>query len=848
MGTKSPSQPSSLAARRRVQADSPVRAFVASAGAPASAAAVASGASSSSASARVPAAGYPQLARGASTVEVQGMPPQSLMPTGGAEATERAGAPRASAAAAGAVGRGVDGGGSSLAGVHLPRGFDADDSVFQGSPAALGDSLIVSPASGQNLTWHLDGSLDAERALGDAEHRSPMSADDRALVDFEFRINQLQHLQVSYLTDQFAQLRHECTEFRSELKSVCLALEHVQATRELKEEALRCEVEEVREGAKRAAKQKDDQYAEVQQGLFDLHRALQEEAAARERAGMEQLRRLEDVRGYTETQTRGLQLLADKLSHGLDDLRHSVQLEASDRGDAEVRLEQRLEDVRRGIRLQGESSSKECAELHRQLLSLRSDCVLEQSERTNAGAELATAIKEVRSMVQSEGRQRAGDIATVLTQVKQLGSTMEKEQEAWQLAASDLSHKLGIAMDTIHEEQGLRASEDAELSTTLEACKRALLEEDGRRKALEASLRALGNEVRDLCEKETSLRKADVKRLEHQVAEQHEAILEQKRDVTAQLRAHEQRLDSLATNLKAEKAERTAMAVDMKDHVHETRCQTMDEHTQRHADLLDEMTTGREAMAQEFREALNRERTARQGHEGHVGTLTERLAQLQSSVSQEQQERLRLEGEVSTALRELRESAEVASQFAIGRESAAREEAHTALSGSIATIRQSLELQLQEQKEELLRRQRAEQGPARALSEVKEELEQLQHGVKKVAESVQFERQARHEGDEQLKEAVQHETSARLKLDGRLREAIKAEARTREEVVQIIQHAIEECRLGLETHTHEMSLEDGPATPSVAGSLAAGLSFAAVGVPAGFGMQGPLSSLRAAAG
>merc|ERR1711976_547208 len=92
------------------------------------------------------------------------------------------------------------------------------------------------------------------------------------------------------------------------------------------------------------------------------------------------------------------------------------------------------------------------------------------------------------------------------------------------------------------------------------------------------------------------------------------------------------------------------------------------------------------------------------------------------------------------------------------------------------------------------------------------DLTNVQEGLAKVVEAVQQERRSRVEAASKLREdcreAIQKEINARLERDAGIREELEAEARARQEAVEVIQLAIEECRTGFETHTHELTVED----------------------------------------
>merc|ERR1712066_554681 len=84
--------------------------------------------------------------------------------------------------------------------------------------------------------------------------------------------------------------------------------------------------------------------------------------------------------------------------------------------------------------------------------------------------------------------------------------------------------------------------------------------------------------------------------------------------------------------------------------------------------------------------------------------------------------------------------------------------------------------------------------------------------TQKLMEAMGQERHSRQESNTKLREdcrdAIQKEINARVELDKKLSSEIESEARARAEVVEVIELAIQECREGLETHTHELTVDE----------------------------------------
>lgn len=234
-----------------------------------------------------------------------------------------------------------------------------------------------------------------------------------------------------------------------------------------------------------------------------------------------------------------------------------------------------------------------------------------------------------------------------------------------------------------------------------------------------------------------------------------------------------------------------------------------------------------QAQRDQMDEALARAQQAQRAE------IEEAMAKTQQALEVEQQERIAVDAELAASLKDAKSWAE--------KEAQAREKGDMALSRSIAALREAND-EASGRHEELERRVR-QRGPAgdgsgsasaepplgesggeerlQALaSRLREEcLEALngdmgamREGIGKVVEALQQERRTRSETlgklREDCREAIQKEINARIERDTKMREELEAEARMREEAVEVIQLAIEECRQGLETHTHELTVED----------------------------------------
>lgn len=164
----------------------------------------------------------------------------------------------------------------------------------------------------------------------------------------------------------------------------------------------------------------------------------------------------------------------------------------------------------------------------------------------------------------------------------------------------------------------------------------------------------------------------------------------------------------------------------------------------------------------------------------------------------------------------LSKSAGPSEPFASQLKSECLEEAQSIMHTACSRLRIECAKELESNLQALASRLRGE-----CLEEVQSDLDVLRDGLTKVVEAVQQERRSRVEGHcrlrEDCREAIQKEVNARLERDSKMREDIEAEARLRQEAVEVIQLAIEECRVGLETHTHELQICDSQPSGTTTG-------------------------------
>mmetsp|Transcript_75712 Transcript_75712/g.195095 ORF Transcript_75712/g.195095 Transcript_75712/m.195095 type:complete len:754 (+) Transcript_75712:29-2290(+) len=588
---------------------------------------------------------------------------------------------------------------------------------------------------------------------------------DGAFHDFERRIDQIQHMQIGYLCDQLATFRQEHTDLHMEIKNLRQALDQEQAARENGDEVVRRQGDELRSFSHRLQSQGDERLEAFDTALYDVRQGLREEALAREQVAQDGLRSAQELRELLGAEGKAREHADERLRFEVEETRRALQLEVTDREECEVRAERGLRDLREAISDAAEASTAEAAEVRRQLLDAKQAIAVEQRERLSGDADLATTAKELRAALQSEVRDRTNEDLRVAKLCSEVETTAEAERLARQKIVADLSQQLGEIVESIQEEQTLRSSEDAELSAMVESLRRFV--DDARKRLDEAELQA-AKTVHDLSkglDREAQVRDDEVGKLMRILAEERDgrqetegkvgrAIAALREHVTdeAERRArdsHEvaQRTKSLYVSLQAEQKDRTSAVDDVSERISQLRRR------------LNEMA-GLPADA------------AGEGEERGAGSIFER----------ERQER-------NSAVNEVREL--------IMKEAQAREKGDMALSRSVAAAREAIE-------DIAAKPEGDSKGSSTEVAAIKE-------GLTKVVEAVQQERQKRTEGDNKLREdcvqAIQNEINARLEHDRKVEEELESERQVRQEVVEAIQLAIEECRHGLETHTHEFDMD-----------------------------------------
>jgi len=580
---------------------------------------------------------------------------------------------------------------------------------------------------------------------------------DNAFHDFERQIDQLQHMQIGYLCDQLAVFRQEHADIRSDVRSVRLALEAEQGARELADEVVRHEVENLRGLNRRQLQGGDEKLEALEAGLFDLRHGLQEEALARETVTQDVHRKFQEVRDTLTSEGKAREHGDERLRLEIEEFRRALQLEVTDREEAEVRLERALHDVREAVGESADGSVSEVVDVRRQLIDVKQALALEQRERITADSDLAGTVKEFRNHLQGVLRDRSTDDARLLAKCGELDTTCEAERLARQQAVTDLTAQLSVIVESIQEEQMLRAAEDQDLSSMVEAMRRVV--DEARRKMDEAELGVTraSHDMSKRFDEEARARRESEAKVGRTLAGFQESVTD---GSDRRMRELSQRIDGCRAGVEAEQNDR--------------------------AEALQELS---ERLLQQ-RRAMSEDQAARATS---FEEMSERLAQQVQKLKEEQQERSAGEAELAAAIQQARALVE--------QEAQARERADMTLTRSMAAARESMEDQ-----DGVSGKLRGELTDA-----MQADMAGIRDGIAKVVEAVQQERRSRSEADNKLREdcreALEKEIKARQEQDSQLREEMESESTLRQEVVEVIQQAIEELRTGLETHTHDFDGE-----------------------------------------
>lgn len=637
-----------------------------------------------------------------------------------------------------------------------------------------------------------------------------VSLNESAFHDFESQIDQLHHLQMSHLCDQFAAFRQEQLGLRAELKTMRNILEQEKTGQEIRLETTRREMDDMREFMRRQLQQGDEKLEVLDQSMREVKHALHDEARQRERLGHAQHFVLQELREAGETETKAREHATEWMRQSFEELRSGLQLEAVSRAEREQRQDNLLQEVKRSAVQSAEFSSCEVADLRKQLLDVKAAFATEQRERLTNDTDLATTLKEFKAKQQSQIHERSSETATITARCNDIETSIEAERLARQQSFVELTQQLGQIVESIQDEQTARSSEDSEMAQTLQVFRRSVDDVRRRMDDCETSVHNASHTSAKRVDDESKAREADISKLSRTLSEEVEARKDGDRQASRSLgnlkdtisaeegkHTHEfrelsSRIENCLAGLRVEQKERVALAEELSAAVKMHQRSSEEEWKRHRADISSQTAT----TLDELRSVLERDLAANKKENAALPTMTLAIKELEAG-RQLFVERLE---DVHTKLVAERQKTD---------------DAHNCLSDSIAAVRTLLNDHLGDGHAE---------ASQESLRVVRNDLETVRDGLTKVAEAVQQERSSRQEGDSTLRddcrEAIQQEINARLRLDAKVREQVEQESKKRQEVVEVIHAAIDEVRQGLETHTHEMAFEDRLPEEMVKGSSA----------------------------
>lgn len=579
---------------------------------------------------------------------------------------------------------------------------------------------------------------------------------------------------IGFLCDGLAASRQEVAELCAQMESMKTAFRQECGAWKRADDAMRCEVEELRSWTRKQFQIEDKRFEELQ-------RSLKDEAFARERTAQDLAKKCMETRSALGSEAKAREH-GDFSAHSeIEELRRSIQLEVTDREDSEVRTERGLRDARDAVEEAAEASSAEISDLRRQVLDLQELLAREQRDRAGADVDLAGSLKDLRSHVERTKSARIADDADFLTRVHDLDMSLEAEQRERAEVISELTHRLSEMAESIQDERGARVSQGNDLCGSVDALRDSVDESRRRVEAAEAMCAKAAHEL--ACRLDAEARAwRDTFGKESMVSA----------DGDRRLLELEERLDAQSADLRAERDERTAAVGELTDRIHQQSLLFADE---------------RQQVACRFEET-----SALVGQQGQ-------------QITDERRERAGVIAELARSLQEAR--------AAIDGEAQVRERALAGMAQGIGAAQEAMRQEVAQQQGALQDRVSSsaaitsEQIRSEALEATDPEFSALREGLAKVVEALQQERRSRSDADAKLREdfrdALQRVIDERVEQDELLKgqvdgeahrrqEAIENETRQRQEVVEVVRLAIEELRQGLETHTHEFDdLEDAMA-------------------------------------
>jgi len=583
---------------------------------------------------------------------------------------------------------------------------------------------------------------------------------DNAFHGLERRIESISHTQLGYIADQLCAIRQEHCDLRAEVRNVRLGLEQEQGGRGTALETARGETESLREFTRSHLQEMDDKLAAMERAVFDVKGIVHNEALLREQATAEMNKAVADTNESICAQAKVAEHSDEKIRIDLEELRRVIQLEVADREDGEVRVEQGFHDLREALSSTVESVTTEGTSLRRLMLDVKQTLSTEQRERMAADGDLATSLKELRLDIGKVANNLSSKDASWSARCVELDASVGAERAARQQAFADLTQQLSMVVESIEEEQMLRASEDAEIVKTSESLRHSAEEVRRRIDEVEASMSDASREMdRRLDEEARNKRESDGKTsrtlatLQELIKDESDRILH---DFSERLHACHEGLE-IAKRGRVELSDRIALQrKQFEAEQHEVKMRLDRMH--------DELGLENQRLSNETQERQHA-----------VADIGKTLQLIQDTQRADGQARESLESIVS-------EVNEICDQIA---------QRHDALQAFVSEGGAGLR---PEHKQELKRE---------ITDPLQSGIDFLRDGLEKVQETVQNDKRSRSETTNKLRDDIRDGLQKEIDARKQLSEKLKEETASRHEFSEVIQQALEELRVGLETHSHE---------------------------------------------
>eukprot|EP00931_Biecheleriopsis_adriatica_P063341 TRINITY_DN38334_c0_g1_i2.p1 TRINITY_DN38334_c0_g1~~TRINITY_DN38334_c0_g1_i2.p1 ORF type:complete len:590 (+),score=179.56 TRINITY_DN38334_c0_g1_i2:23-1771(+) len=340
---------------------------------------------------------------------------------------------------------------------------------------------------------------------------------ESGLHDLEQRIDQLQHMQMSYVCDRLFSLREEHGATRMSLLALTESFQQEQTLRQHSEQSLRSEIgKECQELCRHFFQRLEASARETrQEACKEAQQALQESA---------------------QEARRDLAALEARLTQEIQDLRRDSRQSSSEDDINRVKSERSLQELREMARGATATAAEAVASVATAAAAAAESAKVERRERIVAEAAINDKLEEVSRALGRESQER-------MKQVEWLESTSAREDHREE-SLKELGEQLGVALENFRQEtmQRFASHDTAASSQAVEALRRAC--EEVRRRTEESEL-AVGRMTHDLArrvQEEAQKREAQGTALLQKISEESRVRMESEGEVGRLLAALEEAL------------------------------------------------------------------------------------------------------------------------------------------------------------------------------------------------------------------------------------------------------------------------------------------------------------------